>query len=378
MKLYEFMAKDIYKKYGLPTPQGVVVSNANEVEEKADQIKFPIAAKSQVLTGGRGKAGGIKFAENLEECKQRVNELIGFEIKGIKVEKVLIEQKLDIAEEFYFGVTLDRTARCPVVIVSASGGVNIEEVAKESPEKVIKLNIDPVKGLRTHEANLLMKKIGFSGKKILSASQILQKLYKVFTDYDAELTEINPFVLTKEGSFIAADARLNIDSSSVYRHKEFESQEEKDLTPLESRAAKAGLAYVELDGNIGILGNGAGLVMATLDTVTLNGGKAANFCDLGGGSPRDRVVEGIDILLSNPNVKGVFINILGGITRCDDVAAGLVEYRDQKGIDIPFVVRMVGTNEIEGQEICRNAGIEPFSTMDEASKKIIELIGAGK
>lgn len=374
MKLYEFMAKDIYRKYGLPTPQGVVVSNANEVEEKADRIKFPIAAKSQVLTGGRGKAGGIKFAENIEECKQIVNELIGFEIKGIKVEKVLIEQKLDIAEEFYFGVTLDRTARCPVVIVSASGGVNIEEVAKESPEKVIKLNIDPVKGLRTHEANLLMKKIGFTGKKILSASRILQKLYKIFTDYDAELTEINPFVLTKEGNFIAADARLNIDSSSVYRHKEFEAQEDKDLTPLESRAAKAGLAYVELDGNIGILGNGAGLVMATLDTVTLNGGKAANFCDLGGGSPRERVVEGIDILLSNPNVKGVFINILGGITRCDDVAAGLVEYRDQKGINIPFVVRMVGTNEVEGQEICRNAGIEPFSTMDEASKKIIELI----
>lgn len=378
MKLYEFMVKEVYGKYRLLIPQGVVVSSANEVDEKAELIKFPVAVKSQVLTGGRGKAGGIKFAENLEECKQRVNELIGFEIKGIKVEKVLIEQKLDIAEEFYFGVTLDRTARCPVVIVSASGGVNIEEVAKKSPEKVVKLKINPVKGLRTHEANLLMKKIGFTGKKILSASQVLQKLYKIFTDYDAELTEINPFVLTKEGNFIAADARLNIDSSSVYRHKEFEAQEEKDLTPLESRAAKAGLAYVELDGNIGILGNGAGLVMATLDTVTLNGGKAANFCDLGGGSPRDRVVEGIDILLSNPNVKGVFINILGGITRCNDVAAGLVEYRDQKGIDIPFVVRMVGTNEAEGQEICRKAGIEPFSTMDEASKKIIELIEAGE
>ncbi len=278
-------------------------------------------------------------------------------------------------EEFYVGVTIDRSARCPVVIESASGGMDIEKVAKTTPEKVVRKKIDPIKSLRAHEANLMIKKIGLSGKKMLTASQILQKLYEVCVDYDAELTEIDPLVLTSADEFVAADARLNIDDASLYRHQEFKKHADKEFTSLEIRARKSGLSYVELNGNIGILGNGAGLVMATLDTVTLNGGKAANFCDLGGGAPRDRVIEGIDILLSNPKVKGVFINILGGITRCDDVAAGIVEYQDRKGINFPFVVRMVGTNELKGKEICDNAKIELLPTMDDAAKRIVELVG---
>jgi len=297
------------------------------------------------------------------------------DIKGSRVEKVLVEEKLSIEKEFYLGIIVDRASRAPVAIASASGGMDIEEVARTAPEKVVKKHIDPVKGLMPHEANLMMKKIGLSGTGMLAASQILQKLYRVLKEYDAELTEINPLVLTSDGKLVAADGKLNIDDSSLFRHPEFKEYADMESSSLEARAKKSDLSYVELDGNIGIIGNGAGLVMATLDTVALCGGKAANFCDLGGGSPQDRVAEGIDILLSNPKVKGIFINILGGITRCDDVAKGLVEYRNKKGINIPFVVRMVGTNEAEGKRMCSEAGIEVMPTMFDAAKRIVELTG---
>ncbi len=372
MKLYEFVAKSVFAEHGIPTPEGTVVSSEEDIGDI--QISFPVAVKSQILTGGRGKAGGIKFATNTEELKKSVRELLGATIKGYQVDQVLVEEKLDIDEEFYIGVTIDRSSRCPVAIASASGGVDIEEVAEKTPERVVKKKVDPLTGLRAHQANYIMKKIGMSGKKMLHASQLLQKLYTIFVHYDAELTEINPLVLTNDGKFIAADGRLNIDNASLYRHEQFKEYKEKELTPLEVRAKEAGLSYVELDGNIGILGNGAGLVMATLDSVTLHGGRPANFCDLGGGSPRERVVEGIDILLSTPMVEGVFINILGGITRCDDVAAGIVEYRNEKGIDVPFVVRLVGTNEKEAEKICKKAEIDLLPSMDKASKRIIELV----
>jgi len=287
---------------------------------------------------------------------------------------VLVERKLKVNREFYVGITINRSTGTPTVIASASGGVDIEEVAAKSPEKVVKLNVDLIMGLQEHEANYLMKKIGLTGKNMLTASRIMQKLYKVFRSYDAELTEINPLVLTATGELVAADGRLNIDDSAVYRHPEFKEQEDRELTELERRAKDADLSYLELDGEIGIIGNGAGLVMATLDSVKLHGGSPANFCDLGGGAPRERVIEGIDILLTNPKVKAVLINIMGGITRCDDVATGLVEYRDRKDITIPIVVRMVGTNEKKSREICRRAGICLLDTMDEAVEKVVEFV----
>ncbi len=376
MKLYEYQAKEIFKKFGISIPRGQIADTPEECKKIAEEIGKPVAIKAQVLVGGRGKAGGIKFAETPEEAAEIASQILGSQIKGIKIEKVLVEEKLEIENELYFGITVDRSARKYVAIVSSRGGVDIEEVAEKYPEEIIKHYVDPLLGFQGFEARDLVKKIGLKGRNLIIAADILNKLWKIVEKYDAELVEINPLIKTKDDKLIAADARLIIDDNALFRHPEFEKTMEtegKEFNERELKARKEGLAYVELDGNIGIIGNGAGLVMATLDMVSLYGGKPANFLDVGGGADPKRMETALEIILSNPRVKVVFINILGGITRCDWMAKGIIEARERIKIQVPLVVRMVGTMEEAGRKILQEAGIDVLDSMEEAAKRAVEI-----
>ncbi len=381
MKLFEYEAKQIFSQNGLPIPKGIVAKTPDEAEEAARAIGGPVVVKSQVLVGGRGKSGGIKFADTPEEAKKIAEQLLNMKIKGLPVEAVLIEQKLDVADEIYAGITVDRARRKYVAITSAEGGVNIEEVAATAPEKIIKREIPPEWGLLPYISREMAKAIGLKGKQINALSNFLSTLWKIADNYDAELIEINPLIITKDNKFYAADARLLIDDNSLFRHKSFEERLEKGTTELNERELEAlehDMSYVELDGDVGIIGNGAGLVMATLDAVSMYGGKPANFLDVGGGAEADRMEVAIRIVLSNPNTKVLFINILGGITKCDEMAKGILAARDRVGIKKPMVIRLVGTNEEEGQKILKEAGIEVLTTLDDAAMKAVELAKAGE
>ncbi|MFX1513384.1 MAG: ADP-forming succinate--CoA ligase subunit beta [Promethearchaeota archaeon] len=377
MKLFEFEAKEIFKENSIPIPSGSHLKEIDEVMKVVQQIDKPVVVKVQVLAGKRGKAGGIQFVEKLDEVRDVAQKLLGMEIHGYKVENLLIEEKLSIAKEIYVGSTIDRSQKRPVIIVSKEGGMDIEELAETAPEKIVKHYIDPIKGLRAFETRAIAKRAGFQGKIVQGIAGIISKLYKIMQKYDAELTEINPLVLTTDGKLIAADARLNIDDASVYRHSNIAEKHISRIGEIDEKekgAKEAGMAYVELDGDIGIIGNGAGLVMATLDMVALYGGKAANFCDLGGGARADVVEKAIDVVLMNPRVKCLFLNILGGITRCDEVAKGLVKTRDEKGIKVPIIVRMVGTNEEEGRKIAEKAGIKVLDTMAAGAQAAVKSL----
>ncbi len=381
MKLFEYEAKQIFSQNGLPIPKGIVAKTPDEAEEAARAIGGPVVVKSQVLVGGRGKSGGIKFADTPEEAKKVAEQLLKMKIKGLPVEAVLVEQKLDVADEIYAGITVDRARRKYVAITSAEGGVNIEEVAATAPEKIIKREIPPEWGLLPYISREMAKAIGLKGKQINALSNFLSTLWKIADNYDAELIEINPLIITKDNKFYAADARLLIDDNSLFRHKSFEERLEKGTTELNERELEAlehDMSYVELDGDVGIIGNGAGLVMATLDAVSMYGGKPANFLDVGGGAEADRMEIAIRIVLSNPKTKVLFINILGGITKCDEMAKGIIAARDRVGIKKPMVIRLVGTNEEEGQKILKDAGIEVLTTLDDAAMKAVELAKAGE
>ncbi|MFO7835044.1 MAG: ADP-forming succinate--CoA ligase subunit beta [Candidatus Thorarchaeota archaeon] len=377
MKLFESEAKEIFRDFSMPTPGSGLAKTPEEAKKKASEIGKPVAVKAQVLSGKRGKAGGIKFADTPEEAKELAEEILAMRINDLPVEAVLIEEKLDIKQEIYAGITIDRNKRQYVVIGSSAGGMSIEELAEESPEKIVKIHINPHLGLQPFEARQLAVRMGFEGKQIHQLASFFLKLWKIVEEYDVELTEINPLILTKQGDFLAADARLNIDNNALYRHKEL--IESLNRAPLEEnerekQARENDMAYVELDGNIACICNGAGLTMATLDAVALYGGKASTFLDLGGGADAERVEKGIEIALLFDQVEAILVNIMGGITRCDEVAKGIVGAREDKGIDVPMVIRMVGTNEKEGQEILEKAGIPFLQTMEEAAQKVVELV----
>ena len=375
MKLFEYEAKNILAKYGIPIPNGGLAATPEQAEEIASKIKAPYAVKAQLLVAGRGKAGGILFAETPQEVKEKTEKLLGSKIKGITVKSVWIEEKLAIKRELYFGVTVDRFQKAYVAIASSAGGMEIEEIAEKMPEKLVKFTVDPIEGFRSYHANYMAKKLGYEGKQMLQLASIFTRLYKAAMDYDAELMEMNPLVETVDGQFVAADARLIIDDNALYRHPDYTARlaEEGEFSPEEIEARQKGLAYVKLDGDIGIIGNGAGLVMATLDAVQLYGGKPANFLDVGGGAPADRIAAALNIVLSNPNVKVVFINILGGITRCDEVAKGIIDARNRIGFTKPMVIRLVGTNEQEGKRILTEVGIHVLDSMEEAARKAVEI-----
>ncbi len=377
MKLYEFEAKNILAKYGILVPQGALITNASRTIEAVAKLKPPFAVKSQVLVAGRGKAGGILFADSAEEAEKTAEKLLKAEIKGIPVKKVLIEEKLPITKELYCGVTIDRFARSYVFIASASGGMDIEEMAAKKPQAVLKILVNPQQGFRSFHATQLARKLGYHGTSLLELARIFEKLYQACMDYDAELIEMNPLAETDDDAFVALDARIIMDDNALFRHQEYKErllEEERDRAPQETEAIRNDLAYVKLEGNIGVIGNGAGLVMATLDIIQAYGGKPANFLDVGGGAPAERIASALEIVLSDPNVKALFVNILGGITRCDDVARGIIEAAKKVTIAIPIVVRLVGTNEEEGKRLLAEAEIPVLDSMEEAASQVVEAV----
>jgi succinyl-CoA synthetase beta subunit len=337
--------------------------------------------KAQVLVAGRGKAGGIKPASSGEEASRIAESLLSMTIKGERVAKVLVEQKLASKHERYVSIVVDRSSKCFTLLCSSEGGVDIEQVAANNPEKIIRHKIDPLIGLQEFESRFVAKKLGYSGKQMNQVSSIITKLYQIMLDYDAELIESNPLIETENGDMIAADLRILVDDNSLFRHPKFLERMktfEPDMTPLEVKAREKGLAFVELDGEVGIIGNGAGLVMATLDMILDYKGKPANFCDVGGGASEERIASALEIVLANPKVKVLLINIMGGITRCDDVAHAILDIQKRMGISKPMVIRLVGTNEEEGRKILAAANIPSLNSMEEAAAKAVELVSKVK
>jgi succinyl-CoA synthetase beta subunit len=377
MKLFEHEAKTILMKYEIPVPHGGLATSPAQAKEVASQLRAPYAIKAQVLVAGRGKAGGIQFAEKLEEVEAVATKVLEMKIKGLKVGSIWIEEKAEVKRELYFGVTTDRSNRCYVAIASTAGGMDIEEVAARMPEKIVKMPIDPLVGFRGYHARRIACKMGYSGATMLTLAAIFEKLYKVAMDFDAELIEMNPVVETSDQRVVAVDARIIMDDNALYRHSKYEerllSEDTTELTPQEVKARREGLAYVQLDGDIGIMGNGAGLVMATLDAVKLHGGSPANFLDVGGGASEEQIAAALQILLTDTNASAVFINILGGITRCDEAARGVLEAKKKIGFSKPMVIRLVGTNEEEGRRILTDAGMHVLDSMEEAAKKAVEM-----
>ncbi len=376
MKLFEYEAKQIAQEYGLPVPKGFVASTPQEAKDAFSKLNQPSMVKAQVLVAGRGKAGGIKPASSSDEAAQVAQSLLSMSIKGEKVAKVLVEQKLASKHERYVSIVVDRASRCYTILCSTEGGVDIEQVAEAHPEKIIRRKIDPLFGLREFESRMVAKQLGYSGKQMGQVMSIIGKLFQITLDLDAELIESNPLIETESGDLVCADLRILVDDNSLFRHPKFLERMktfEPDMTPLEVKAREKGLAYVELDGDVGIIGNGAGLVMATLDMILDCKGKAANFCDVGGGADEARTAAALEIVLANPKVKVLFINIMGGITRCDDVANAILDIQKRMGITKPMVIRLVGTNEKEGQKILAAANIPSLNTMEDAAAKAVEL-----
>ena len=375
MKLYEFQAKKVFAQGGIPVPQGEVVQNADAAARVAQEIGR-VVVKAQVHVGGRGKAGGIKLANTPQEARECAEGMLGKPLKGFAVNYVLVEQALDIAQEYYLGITVDRDARRVIIMVSSMGGIDIEEVAATTPEKIAKIHVDPAWGLFDYQLRDLVEQAGLERKAQRQIVDVIRALYNVFQYSDASLAEINPLVVTGGGKVIAADGKFDVDDNALYRQKELlKLREVSETDPVEAYAASKGVAYVKLDGDIGVIGNGAGLVMTTLDILARNGGKAANFCDLGGGAKADTVRQDLEIVLMNPKVRGVLFNIFGGIVRCDEVARGILEATRTMDIKAPIVVRLSGTKAEEGREMLKGTNLIPAETAQEAAKKIIELVG---
>lgn len=374
MKIHEYQARNLFRKYGIPVPDGVVCNTVEEVKERIPDDNKLRVIKAQVHVGGRGKAGGVKLAKSKAEAIEKASQILGMDIKGLTVEKVLVAEAVDIEKEFYVGLINDRNSKSVTLMASAEGGVEIEEVAKTSPEKIIKMAIDPTMGLMDWQARKIALQLMSDPLQIRQAASILAKLYKLYIETDASLAEINPLVLTPDKRVLAIDGKMNFDDNALFRQTEVLAM--REVTPDEQKeidASEKGLSYIKLDGNIGCMVNGAGLAMATMDMIKLYGGNPANFLDIGGSSNPQKVVDAMNILLSDTNVKAVMINIFGGITRCDDVARGLVAALQAIKTDMPIVVRLSGTNSKEGLEIIKEFGLPTVSTMSEAAKKAIEL-----
>jgi len=376
LKLFEYEAKEIARQYGIPVPNGIVASTPQEAKAAFEKLNQPSMIKAQVLVAGRGKAGGNKPVSTAEEAFEVDGSVLSMKIKGENVAKILVEQRVASEHERYVSIVVDRSARCYTILCSTEGGVDIEQVADRSPEKIISYKVDQLVGLQDFEGRIVASRLGCSGKQINELARIIGRLFQMLVDYDAELVESNPLIETESGEFVAADLRVLLDDNSLYRHPEFLARMrtfEPDMTPLEIKAREKKLAYVELDGDVGIIGNGAGLVMATLDMILDYKGKAANFCDVGGGADEERTASALEIVLANPKVKVLLINIMGGITRCDDVARAILDIQKKMGITKPMVIRLVGTNEEEGRKILTAANIPSLNSMEEAAAKAVEI-----
>ena len=374
MKLHEYQTKQIFADHGIPIPKGWVAETPGEAERIAQELGGTVAIKAQVLVGGRGKAGGIKLARTPEEAREVAERILSMTIKGLPVRKVLVEEAADIAQEIYLGITNDRAAKRPVVMASSEGGVDIEEVARRSPEKIVRAHIHPLLGLQAYQIRDLALGIELPREFWSSFVSFAQALAQVYQKYDATLVEINPLVITRQGNLLALDAKLVVDDNALYRHPELEKFRDLDAEdPTEVEARKYGLSYIKLDGTIGCMVNGAGLAMATMDIIKLFGGEPANFLDIGGGANAEKVARAMRLILADPKVKVVLINIFGGITRCDEVARGILAAMEEVKPNIPMVVRLVGTNAEEGRALLQEAAMETATTLTEAAQKAVRL-----
>ena len=378
MDLYEYQGKELFRRFGIPTSDGRLASTPEEARAAAEELGGQVVVKAQVLTGGRRKAGGVKLAATADEAEARAGDILGLDIRGHVVRKVWIESASEIAKEYYLSVTFDRGEKKPLFMLTREGGVEIEQVADETPEKLARLHIDPLEGYQPYQARRLIYGAGIDEpneqKQVLD---IVGKLYECFVETDALLCEINPLIVTPEGDVRALDSKFTVDDNALYKHPEIEEMRDPESIPPEERAAREkGVTYVKLDGGVGILGNGAGLVMSTLDVITLAGGRPANFCDLGGGGDAQGVVDALEVISGDPQVRSIFFNIFGGITRTDEVARGILQALGQMEIMHPIVVRLDGTNAEEGRQILADSGqenlhVEP--TMLEGAQRAVEL-----
>jgi succinyl-CoA synthetase beta subunit len=386
--LFEFQAKDLFATYGIPVPKGKVATTPDEARAVAAELGGRVVVKSQVKTGGRGKAGGIKLADDPDDARAKAEQILGMDIKGHTVRQVLVEEASDIAKEYYFSILLDRANRSYLVMASAEGGMDIEEVARTKPEALARIPIDPLTGIDRDQAVQIARQAQFDEQAVDGAADIITKLWTAFDASDATLVEVNPMILTGDGRVVALDGKVTVDDNALYRQVELDKLDDADPgDPLERLAKAKDLNYVKLDGEVGIIGNGAGLVMSTLDVVAYageqHGGVApANFLDIGGGASAQVMADGLSIVLGDPNVKSVFINIFGGITQCDEVANGVVQAMGMLGeVDKPIVIRLDGNNAEEGRRILSAAAlpaVRPVDTMDGAAQLAAELAAAAK
>jgi succinyl-CoA synthetase beta subunit len=377
MDLHEYQAKERFRAAGIPVPPGEVATTPAEAEKLAVKYGGAVVVKAQVHSGGRGKAGGVKLAKTSAEAKAHAENILGMDIKGFTVEKVLVTPAEDIATEAYVGVLVDRAKQAPTFIVSAAGGIDIETVAKETPDKVRKLTVDPRYGLLPHQAYWLANFLYDDPGLIQQTSKIVAQLYDAFRDSGASMAEINPLITTPDGTVKAIDAKMSIDDNELFRRPEVaKMRDSSSEPPAETRAREAGLSFVKLDGDVGCCVNGAGLAMATMDLVKYYGGNPANFLDIGGSSNPDKVVAALQIITSDPNVKAILFNIFGGITRCDDVANGIVTATKRIDIEVPIVIRLTGTNEAKALEILKEAGFSAYTSMDDVVQEGVRLAAA--
>jgi succinyl-CoA synthetase beta subunit len=377
MDLLEYQGKQLFARHGLRVSQGLPVTTVEDAVTAAAEVGYPVVVKAQVLIGGRGKAGGVKLAADETEVREHAGNILGMDIKGHTVRTLWIEHASDIASEYYASVLLDRSAKKPLVMFSVEGGVDIEEVAEKTPEKLIRRHVDPLAGLSRAEAVEIASDGGVDADVIEGVADALVALYEVWLQEDATLTEINPLIVTPQREVKALDSKVSLDDNALYRHPDHQSlSDSENEDPIERRAKQEGVQYVKLDGDIGILGNGAGLVMSTLDVVAQAGGSPANFLDAGGGSNAEKIEQAVDLLLANDAVKAVLFNIFGGITRCDEVAQGLIAAFEQIKPSVPFVVRLDGTNDVEGRRLLQEAelpNVYAAKTMNEAAEKVVAL-----
>jgi succinyl-CoA synthetase beta subunit len=378
MDLYEYQGKQLFARFGIPVSDGRLAATPDEARAAADELGGPVVVKAQVLTGGRGKAGGVKLADGPADAEAKARDIIGLDIRGHVVERVWVEQASEIAKEYYLSVTFDRGEKKPLFMFTTQGGVEIEEVAANDPEALVRLHVDPLEGFQPWVARRLVYGAGVDDpgeQKQIAA--IVEKLYRCFVETDAMLAEINPLIVTPDGHVKALDSKFTVDDSALYRHPDIaELQDTSAADPLEAFARDKGVTYVKLDGSVGILGNGAGLSMSTVDVVVVAGGKPANFCDLGGGGSAEGVVDALEVITRDPQVRSIFFNIFGGITRCDEVARGILEALDRMAIETPIVVRLDGTNADEGRKLLEEAAlpnIHVAETMLDAAKQAVEL-----
>jgi succinyl-CoA synthetase beta subunit len=379
MDLLEYQGKQLFAKHGVAVPDGRPASSVPEAVDAADELGYPVVVKAQVLIGGRGKAGGIKLAADRSEVEQHAGAILGMDIRGFTVNELYIEKASDIAEEYYAAIVFDRGAKAPMAMLSRMGGMDVEEIAERDPNAIVRIHVDPLIGFQDFHGRRLAFEAGIAADVIRPVGALLARLYETFVAEDAMLVEVNPLLVTGDRQVVALDAKVTVDGNSLFRHPdvaEFRSEGNED--PQEKMAKERGLTFVKLDGNIGILGNGAGLVMSTLDVVAQAGGRPANFLDAGGGSKADAIVNAVEVILSNPAVTAVLFNIFGGITRCDEVARGLVTAFEQLKPSVPFVVRLDGTNDEEGRRILAEAdlpNVHVEKTMLGAAARVVELAG---